>query len=84
MFAPRIATLVMFSTASLGRATGALPKWLIWATYVIGAVEFINVNIATPIVYSMPARIALVSIVLLVRRPPQGFELGTKPAPVAT
>ena len=30
VFAPRIATLIMFSTASLGRATGALPNWLIW------------------------------------------------------
>ena len=82
VFAPRITTLVMFSTASLGRATGALPNWLIWATYFIGVVEFINVNIATPIVYLMPAWIALVSIVLLVRRPPHGFELETNPEPV--
>jgi len=55
---------------------------LIWATYFIGVVEFINVNIATPIVYLMPAWIALVSIVLLVRRPPHGFELETNPEPV--
>lgn len=75
VFAPRITTLVMFSTASLGRATGALPNWLIVVTYVIGVVEFVNVNFATPIVYLMPAWIALVSIVLLVRRPPHGFEL---------
>ncbi|MEY4230952.1 MAG: hypothetical protein RLZZ362_1801 [Actinomycetota bacterium] len=75
VFTPRVATLVMFSTASLGRATGALPKWLVWATYLIGVVEFVNVSIATPIVYVMPAWIALVSSVLLVRRPPHGFEL---------
>lgn len=75
VFTPRVATLVMFSTASLGRATGALPKWLVWSTYLIGVVEFVNVSIATPIVYVMPAWIALVSCVLLVRRPPHGFEL---------
>jgi hypothetical protein len=83
VFAPRIATLVMFSTASLGRATRALPNWLIWVTYFVGAAEFINVSIATPIVYSVPAWIALVSIVLLVRRPPHGFELETTPEPEA-
>lgn len=75
VFAPRIATLVMFSTASLGRATGALPTWLVWLTYVVGIVELVNVSIATPTVYVMPAWIALVSVVLLVRRPPHGFDL---------
>ncbi len=77
VFAPRIATLVMFSTASLGRATGALPTWLVWLTYVVGVVELVNVSIATPTVYVMPAWVALVSIVLLVRRPPHTFELDT-------
>ena len=83
IFAPRIATLVMFSTASVGRATGALPSWLIWLTYVVGVFEFVNVSVATPTVYVVPAWIALVSIVLLVRRPPQGFELDTRTQPVA-
>jgi hypothetical protein len=83
VFAPRIATLVMFSTASLGRATGALPNWLVWLTYAVGVVELVNVSIATPTVYVMPAWIALVSIVLLVRRPPQGFELDVRTEPAA-
>jgi hypothetical protein len=75
VFAPRVATLVMFATASLGRATGALPRSLVWLTYVVGAVEFVNVTVAVPTIYVMPAWIALVSVVLLVRRPPHGFEL---------
>jgi hypothetical protein len=78
VFAPRIATLVMFSTAGLGRATGALPRWLVWLTYVVGVVELVNVSIATPTVYVMPAWIALVSIVLLVRRPLHAFQLETQ------
>jgi hypothetical protein len=77
VYAPRIATLVMFSTASLGRATGALPAWLVWLTYVIGVLAFVNVSIATPFVYVVTAWIALVSVVLLVRHPPHGFELDT-------
>jgi hypothetical protein len=83
VFAPRIATLVMFSTASLGRATGALPGWLVVLTYVIGVVEFVNVSISTPTVYVFPAWIALVSIVLLVRRQPQGFDLEPDSQPTA-
>jgi hypothetical protein len=83
VFAPRVATLVMFSTASLGRATGALPGWLVVLTYVIGVLAFVNVSVATPTVYAVPAWIALVSTVLLVRRPPQGFHLEPRSAPVA-
>jgi len=75
VFAPRIATLVMFATAALGRTTGALPRWLVWVTYVVGIAEFVNVAISEPGIYVFPAWIALVSVVLLVRRPPGGFEL---------
>jgi hypothetical protein len=69
VFAPRVATLVMFSTASLSRRAGALPNWLIVVTYVVGVAEFINVTIATPTLYIFPAWIALVSVVILVRHP---------------
>jgi hypothetical protein len=48
VFAPRVATLVMFATASLGRATGALPRWLVWLTYGVGAAEFVNVTSRWP------------------------------------
>lgn len=69
------------SAPSDGRATGALPTWLVWLTYIVGVVELVNVSIATPTVYVMPAWIALVSIVLLVRRPPHAFELEAAPEP---
>lgn len=82
--APRLATLVMFSVASLGRATGALPRWLVWLTYAVGVVEFVNVSISTPTIYVLPAWIALVSVVLLVRRPPQGLELQPSAEPAAS
>ncbi len=75
VFLPRVATLVMFSTASLGRATGALPRWLVVVTFVIGAYELVNVTLATPTVFLVPAWIALVSVVLLVRHPAHAFEL---------
>ena len=83
VFAPRIATLVMLSTASLGRVTRALPRWLVWLTFAIGIAAFINVSINTPSIYVVPGWIAVVSIVLLVRRPPNGFTLPAADPPAA-
>jgi hypothetical protein len=71
---------VMFSTASLGRATGGLPRWLVLVTFLIGVFELVNVTVATPTVFLVPAWIALVSVVLLVRHPAHAFELGDRPA----
>jgi hypothetical protein len=79
VFLPRVATLVMFSTASLGRATGGLPRWLVLVTFAIGLFELVNVAVATPTVFLVPAWIALVSVVLLVRHPAHAFELGEPP-----
>ena len=78
VFAPRVAALFMFSTASLGRATGALPKWLVVFTYVVGIALLFNVTIAEPGIYFMPAWMALVSVVLLVR--PSSHRLGLEAA----
>jgi len=80
VFLPRVATLVMFSTASLGRATGGLPRWLVLVTFGIGLFELVNVTVATPTVFLVPAWIALVSVVLLVRHPAHAFELDEPPA----
>jgi hypothetical protein len=75
VFAPRVSALVVLSTASLGRMTKALPRWLVVLSYVIGVGELVNVTFSAPSVYLFPAWIALVSVVLLVRRPPKGFKL---------
>jgi hypothetical protein len=75
VFMPRVATLVMFSTASLGRATGGLPRWLVMTTYAIGVFELVNVTVATPTVFLVPAWVGLVSVVLLLRHPAHAFEL---------
>lgn len=81
VFAPRVATLVMFSTASLGRATGTLPRWLVWLTFAVGIIELVNVSLSTPTIYLLPVWIAVVSVVLLVRHPAHAFELEVPAAP---
>jgi hypothetical protein len=49
-------------------------------TFLIGVFELVNVTVATPTVFLVPAWIALVSVVLLVRHPAHAFELGEPPA----
>jgi len=83
VFAPRVATLVMFSTAALARKTHALPGWLVLLSYLVGVGEFVNFTVSRPTVYVLPAWIALVSVVLLVRPPPPGLLLQDQAVPNA-
>ncbi len=82
VFAPRVAALFMFSTASLGRATGALPRWLVVVTHVVGIGLLLNVRIAEPGLFVMPAWMVVVSVVLLVRPTERG--VGLEPAPASS
>jgi hypothetical protein len=41
---------------------------------VVGVFELVNVTVSTPTVFLVPAWIALVSVVLLVRRPAHAFR----------
>jgi hypothetical protein len=81
VFAARVATLVMLSTASLGRATGALPRWLVIVSYLAGLVQFVNVTVTGASIYLVPAWVAVVSIVLLVRHP-RSLAVAAPAAPV--
>jgi hypothetical protein len=74
VFGPRVTALVMISTASLGRTTGALPRWLVALSYLLGVIELVNVTLSQPSLYVFPAWLALVSVVLLIRRPRRSLE----------
>jgi hypothetical protein len=67
VFTPRVATLIMFTSATLSRRAQALPRWMIVLTYIVGVVEFVNVTVAEPVLYVFPAWVALVSVVLFLR-----------------
>jgi hypothetical protein len=79
--APRFAALVMISTATLARATGALPRWLVLTTYAAGLVTLVVVTVSEPAPYVFPTWIALVSVVLLVRRPDGKLARASENAP---
>lgn len=76
VFVPRVATLVMFSAASLSRSAQVLPHWLIVLTYAVGVIEFVNVTVSEPVLYVFPGWVALVATVLLVRRSTQPQVVG--------
>lgn len=68
VFAPRVASVFVLSLSSLALRTGALPRWLIVLSYIFGVGMFINVTFSKPNVYGFPAWIALVSVVMFIRR----------------
>lgn len=68
VFAPRVASVFVLSLSSLALRTGALPRWLIILSYIVGVSMFINVTFSKPNVYGFPAWIALVSVVMFIRR----------------
>jgi hypothetical protein len=74
VFASRVAALVVLSTSTLGLRTGALPRWLVLVGYLAGVGILLNVTFFTPSVYAFPAWIAVVSVVLLIRRTPQHLQ----------
>ena len=66
-FTIRLGSLFVFSLAALALRTGALPRWLVVVSYLVGIAMFVNVLIATPGIYLLPSWIGLVSVVMLVR-----------------
>jgi hypothetical protein len=67
VLAPRIAFVVMFSSAILARGTGAFPPWLVVLTVALALFEFFNFTINEPTLYVFPIWVGLVSMVLLRR-----------------
>ena len=69
VFAPRIASLFIFSLSGLSLRTGAMPRWFVFVSYAIGVALFVNVTFYSPNVYVFPGWMLLASAVLLVHRP---------------
>jgi len=68
IFMPRMQALFVFSTAALGLRTGALPRWAVLVSYLLGVWLLVNFTFLTPNVYLFPSWVALISIELLIRR----------------
>jgi hypothetical protein len=68
MFAPRVATLVILSAASLCRSSHAVPMWVIVVSYILGIAAFVDVTVSEPALIIFPAWMVMISVVLLIRR----------------
>lgn len=62
----RVQALVVFSTATLGRLTQTLPKWLVLLSLLIGLALLASVSFFTPGIYMFPAWVAVVSVTILI------------------
>ena len=66
-FASRAAALFMLSTATVGLRTGAFPRWFALVGYVVGIALLVTVSFFDWIILALPAWVAFVSVVILVR-----------------
>jgi hypothetical protein len=68
MVATRLEAVFIISTTTVGRLSGAFPRWLIVAGYVVGLTLLLVPVPNTFITYLFPAWVGVVSGTLLVRR----------------
>ena len=66
--APRLAAVFVLATSRLGARTGALPRWLTTIGTLVALAMIFMFTTWAPAPYFFPAWVALVAIVLLVRR----------------
>jgi hypothetical protein len=82
--APRLAAVFVLATSSLGRRSGAFPRWLVLLGLVFGLIMIANTTISDPIPWLFPVWVAVASITLLLRREAAHRDLGGSPKPGTT
>jgi MFS family permease len=73
----RLEAVFIISTTTVGKLSGALPKWLIWMGYVAGLTLLIAPLTRTLLIWLFPVWIILASTSLLIRH----RQLGADPEP---
>lgn len=79
---PRMASVFILSFSTLSLRTGAMARWVVYASYVVGILMLLGVTFAAPPVYLFPAWVGFVSLLLLIR-PPEIVKGPLSPAPDA-
>ncbi|WP_214366617.1 hypothetical protein [Pseudonocardia sp. H11422] len=59
----------MITTTGMARAAGLLPRWLAALSYLVAAFLLVSTTFHPAILLVFPARVALMSVALLVHRP---------------
>jgi hypothetical protein len=63
--APRIQVLVILAATVIGRHHGVLPGWLVLVSYLIAAIQLVNVTLFEPLLFLFPLWVATVGLVLM-------------------
>ena len=66
-FAMRMAAIFVFTTSSIGRATGLIPSWFAWVGYGVGVALLLAWTLATWFALLFPAWVAVLCVLVLWR-----------------
>ena len=79
VFAMRMAAVFVFTTSTIGRTTGVLPRWFAVAGYPVGAFLLLSATFSPALVLVFPGWVLVLSVLLLLR----ARHLPPDPAPAA-
>jgi hypothetical protein len=86
VFAFRMAAMFVFTTSSILRASGVLPRWLAWSGYAVGLFLLLSASFEGWFALVFPAWLLVLSAVLMLRArqiPPE-LTLSSRRSPIAT
>jgi hypothetical protein len=86
VFAFRMAAMFVFTTSSILRASGVLPRWLAWSGYAVGLFLLLSASFEEWFALVFPAWLLVLSAVLMLRArqiPPE-LTLSSRRSPIAT
>ena len=67
VFAARMAAMFVITTTSIGRGSGALPKWFVWAGYLVGLFLLLSATLQPLLFLVFPIWTLVLSALLLLR-----------------
>jgi hypothetical protein len=67
MFAMRMAAMFVFTTSSIGRTSGILPRWFVYAGYLVALFLLLSVGFVRAFAYVFPTWLLVMTVFLLIR-----------------
>jgi hypothetical protein len=79
VLAMRMAAIFVFSTTSIARSSGVLPRWFVYAGYVVGVFLLLSVTLSPILIVVFPAWVIVLCLLLIQRARliPSDLTLGT-------
>jgi hypothetical protein len=67
VFAMRMAAMFVFTTSSIGRTSGVLPKWFVFLGYAVGLFLLLSASLSSVLALVFPAWLLVLCVILLWR-----------------